>query len=91
MHDVVRLVALFGGLGAVGSLLVVGWRYAMMRIRQQERSFDAVAAPDAMEALARIERLEQELADVHERLDFTERVLARGHDVEQAAATRSLR
>jgi hypothetical protein len=51
-----------------------------MRLRIEEAQVRAAAAAprDLQVLMDEVDRLRQEMAEVHERLDFTERMLARG-------------
>lgn len=54
------------------------------RLRLRSRDNDLVASPEVLDALEAVEtdlsRLRQELGEMQERLDFTERVLAQGQE-----------
>ena len=63
----------------IPGLLYVGYRYAMMWLRRYEQEGDAIAAAAAgvdAETVARLEALEGHVAELQERLDFAERLLA---------------
>ncbi len=56
--------------------MYVGYRYAMMWLRRYEREGQALHQVIEPEVLARVDRLEHEVVELHERLDFAERLLA---------------
>lgn len=73
----------FGGMLLTGILGFLGYRVAMYRLRQQDEA-RAGGSPDLADEVARLRDEVARLRDVHdrvleleERLDFTERVLAR--------------
>lgn len=59
----------------------VGYRYAMMWLRRYEREGQLLegAMPDPG-TLARLQQLETDVAELHGRLDFAERMLAQQRD-----------
>jgi hypothetical protein len=62
----------------------VGYRYAMMWLRRYEREGDMLegAGPDP-ETQARLQQLEADVAELHGRLDFAERLLAQHREPER--------
>ena len=72
--------------GPVGKALaewIRGWSH------NEARWIEAKAAPGEVEALrADVEELRHQLADVHERLDFAERLLAKTREPERLAPPR---
>jgi hypothetical protein len=62
----------------------VGYRYAMMWLRRYEREGDMLEGPaqDA-ETQARLQQLEADVAELHGRLDFAERLLAQQREPER--------
>jgi hypothetical protein len=89
MNDFERLLQLLAVLttmGGVGTVLFVGVRYALARIRRMERDGESRHLGDAAESAARFERLEQEVAELQDRVDFAERLLARHAEPERLDA-----
>ncbi|HET7043136.1 MAG TPA: hypothetical protein VFI13_14045 [Gemmatimonadales bacterium] len=80
MHDPFELVGVFFSVGFSVLALYGGW----IGVRWAHRKLDGPRAPDAetldglADRLARLEETEHRLAEVEERLDFTERMLAEG-------------
>ncbi|HXG98566.1 MAG TPA: hypothetical protein VNJ06_15790 [Gemmatimonadales bacterium] len=76
MDSTVFLVALliFVGIPAVTVLKVARLRAA----RPQSPSADVIARLEAVERV--VQDLQQQLAETHERLDFTERLLSKARD-----------
>ena len=70
---------------AVPSLAYLGIRAALANIRKMEAE---IPAP-TYELDERLARLELEVGDLHERLDFAERLLAQGGDPIRIAAERN--
>ena len=62
----------------------VGYRYAMMWLRRYEREGEMLegAAQDP-ETQARLQQLEADVAELHGRLDFAERLLAQHREPER--------
>ena len=62
----------------------VGYRYAMMWLRRYEREGDALlgATPDP-ETQARLQQIEADVAELHGRLDFAERLLTQQREPER--------
>jgi hypothetical protein len=88
---VMQLLAVLTTIGGIGTVLYVGARYALARIRRIERDGDAGQVAAGAEAAARFERLEQEVAELQDRVDFAERLLARGNEPDRVDAGRELR
>jgi hypothetical protein len=62
----------------------VGYRYAMMWLRRYEREGDMIGgAGQDPETQARLQQLEADVAELHGRLDFAERLLARHREPER--------
>lgn len=60
----------------------VGYRYAMMWLRRYEREGELLAGDGTdAELRERVERLELEMNELQERLDFAERLLSEGSAV----------
>jgi hypothetical protein len=65
----------------------VGYRYAMMWLRRYEREGEMLEGPaQDPETQARLQQLEADVAELHGRLDFAERMLAQQHDPERLAS-----
>jgi hypothetical protein len=89
MNDFERLMQLLAVLttiGGIGTVLFVGARYALARIRRIEREGESGHVAAEAESAARFERLEQEVAELQERLDFAERLLVRTNEPERLDA-----
>jgi hypothetical protein len=71
---------------AVPSLAYVGVRAALANIRKME----AEVPRPATDADDRLARLEHEVAELQERVDFAERLLARGSDPGRLAGERTV-
>ena len=80
MRDPFEVVGVFFAIGVSALALYGGW----IAVRWAHRKLEAPRAPDAevldhlADRLARLEETEHRLAEVEERLDFTERMLADG-------------
>ena len=80
MHDPMEMVAVLFSTGFSILALYAGW----LGVRWAQRKLEAPRAPDPelldglADRLARLEETEHRLAEVEERLDFTERMLADG-------------
>jgi hypothetical protein len=78
MHDPMEVVAVFLGIGLSLLILYVG----LLGARWAKRNLEPARLPEGSELgqihdrLARLEECEIRLAEVEERLDFTERMLA---------------
>jgi hypothetical protein len=82
MDDVIKIALLMlCGLG-IPMGLYLGFRAAMATIRQMERP-PAIAGALDEQTVAEFDRMRQELAELHERMDFAERLLAQKSDVER--------
>ena len=88
---VAQLLAMLTTVGGVGTVLFVGAKYALARIRRIEREHEAGQVSAGAESAARFERLEQEVAELQERLDFAERLLARGNEPDRIDAGKEFR
>src|SRR5258708_25637059 len=86
---VVALIPIFASVGSCGWMLAlspVGKAYAE-RLRQAGR---AAAEPQDREALEQaLEAVRRDVAELAERVDFTERLLARVREAERLAAPRA--
>ena len=83
---VAQLLAMLSTIGAGASVVYVGVRYALARIRRIEREGDERHLAAGAEVSGRFERLEQEVAELQERLDFAERLLSRSAEPERLDA-----
>jgi hypothetical protein len=72
LHDVVLFLLLVLGVIGIPMGLYLGFRAAMATIKGMEAEAKAKAGPGARH----VAELEQRMAELEERLDFTERVLA---------------
>ena len=86
-----QLLAVLTTISGVGTVLYVGARYALARIRRIERDGEAGQVSAGAEAAARFERLEQEVAELQDRVDFAERLLARGNEPDRIDAGKEFR
>jgi hypothetical protein len=82
------MLALFGGIGLMGRLAPNALQSSRRRGRPRRWGADDLVAPanDAPELQAKlgeIDDLQRRLAEVEERLDFAERLLAKQRDVER--------
>ena len=87
---VLQLLAVITTMAAFGTVLYIGARYALARIRRIENDGGAARVDVAAEVSGRIGQLEQEVAELQERLDFTERVLGRSVDADRLQAGRNV-
>lgn len=85
-----QLLAVLTTIGAGGSVVFVGVRYALARIRRIEREGDDRQIASADEVSGRFERLEQEVAELQDRLDFAERLLTRSAEPERLDAGKGI-
>ncbi len=74
-------IPLAGMLTTIIGTVAISWAVVQgIRARNQPR----IGEPELSRALAeleeRVDRLQHELAEAHERIDFTERLLTRGED-----------
>jgi hypothetical protein len=81
-----QLLAVLTTIGGMGTVLYVGVRYALARIKRIEREGDEKHLAAAAEVSGRFERLEQEVAELQDRLDFAERLLTRNAEPERLDA-----
>lgn len=72
LHDVVLFLLLVLGVVGIPMGLYLGFRAALATIKGMEAEAKAKAGPGARH----VAELEQRVAELEERLDFTERVLA---------------
>ncbi len=71
MEDILALILIFGG----GTLVAISFSPIGRAIAEQIRGGGAAAAPDPA-VYEELDRVRQELGELHERVDFTERLLA---------------
>ena len=81
-----QLLAVLTTIGGMGTILYVGVRYALARIKRIEREGDDRHVAASAEVSGRFERLEQEVAELQDRLDFAERLLTRSAEPERLDA-----
>ncbi len=77
MEDILALVLIFGG----GTLIAISFSPVGRAIADRIRGAGAVAEPDPA-VLDELDRMRGELAELHERVDFTERLLAQKREAE---------
>lgn len=93
MDDVVKVIALVGGLIGLG----VGTYAGVTVVSILKRRFEVPAAgpaPEELESmharLANVEALEGRVNELEERVDFAERLIAKQHESERLSAGRPL-
>ncbi len=86
-----QLLAVLTSMGGIGTVLYVATRYALARIKRVEHEGEARQISAGAEAAARFERLEQEVAELQDRVDFAERLLARGNEPDRIDAGKEFR
>jgi hypothetical protein len=83
IEGVLAITLIFGG----GTLFLLSISPVGKAIAERIRSRGAIPMPDP-ELLAEVETLRHELAELQERVDFTERLLAQRKDIEQVGGGR---
>lgn len=84
MEDILALILIFGG----GTLAVISFSPLGRAIGDRIRHGPAgCAGPDPL-LTEEVERLRQEVAELHERVDFAERLLSRQRDAEMLPGNR---
>ncbi|HEV8123394.1 MAG TPA: hypothetical protein VGP80_04075 [Gemmatimonadales bacterium] len=78
MEDILAIIFLFGGSALVGLSFSPVGRALAERIRGKH----AGAVPDA-QVYEELDQLRQDVTELQERLDFTERMLAKGREAGQ--------
>jgi hypothetical protein len=78
MEDILAIIFLFGGSALVGLSFSPVGRALAERIRGKHGG----AAPDA-QVYEELDQLRQDVTELQERLDFTERMLAKGREAGQ--------
>lgn len=81
MEDILAITFIFGG----GTLFLLSVSPVGRAIADRIRAKGAVAAPPDPALLAEVEQLRAEVAELHERMDFAERLLARPREAEPAS------
>jgi Tfp pilus assembly protein PilO len=92
MEDILAIIFIFGGAALVG----LGFSPIGRAIADRIRGRDPGGSEDLRATLARqrdemdgeLEQVRREVAELAERLDFAERLLAKTHDVERLAPPR---
>ncbi|MBK8005583.1 MAG: hypothetical protein IPK12_17090 [Gemmatimonadetes bacterium] len=78
MEDIVALIMIFGG----GATIAISFSPVGKAIADRIRGHREVAEGDPA-VYEELDRMRQELTELQERVDFTERLLARGREAEQ--------
>jgi len=78
MEDILALILIFGG----GSLVAISFSPVGRAIADRIRGHARQPAPDPA-LLEEMDRMRQELAELNERVDFTERLLSQGRQGER--------
>ena len=79
MEDILAITFIFGG----GTAFLLAISPIGKAIAERIRNGGAVAQGPDPELLAEVDALRQEVAELHERVDFTERLLASRQDTPQ--------
>jgi hypothetical protein len=79
MEEILAITFIFGG----GTLFLLSVSPVGKAIADRIRSKGAVPPGPDPELLAEVDALRQEVAELHERVDFTERLLAKGREPER--------
>jgi hypothetical protein len=79
MEEILAITFIFGG----GTLFLLSVSPVGKAIADRIRSKGAVPMGPDPEILAEVDALRQEVAELHERVDFTERLLAKGREPER--------
>jgi hypothetical protein len=78
MEDILALVLIFGG----GTLIAISFSPVGKAIADRIRGRTADSGPDPV-VYEELERMRGEMAELHERVDFTERLLAKSREQAQ--------
>jgi hypothetical protein len=78
MEDILALILIFGG----GTMVAISFSPVGRAIADRIRGRGGVVEPDPA-VYEELERLRGELAELHERVDFAERLLAKPREREQ--------
>jgi hypothetical protein len=82
MEGILAIIFIFGG----GTLFLLAVSPVGRALAERIRSHGAVVSRDP-ELLAEVDALRQEVSELHERVDFTERLLAKQKDSAKLAGT----
>lgn len=77
--------------GPVGKALaqwISGWSHTEAKWIETKAASRGAPAGEVEQLRAEVDELQRQLAEVHERLDFAERILARGREAERLAPPR---
>lgn len=87
MNDAAVLIPLAGMLTTIIGTVAISWAVVqVIRIRTQARFVPTDVTRAVADLEERVDQLQQQLVEAHERIDFTERLLTRGRDVSQEGA-----
>ena len=78
MEDILAIVLIFGG----GTLIAISFSPVGKAIADVIRGKGGASAPDPA-VYEELDRVRGELAELHERVDFTERLLAKAREPDQ--------
>ncbi len=80
-------LALGGMLTTIIGTVAISWAVVqVIRIRTQARIGPADTARAVADLEERVDQLQQQLLEAHERIDFAERLLTRGRDAHEESA-----
>ena len=81
------VIPIGGMITTIVGTIAISWAVVQgIRIRTQPRIGDQELARAVTDLEERLDRMQQQLAETHERLEFAERLLTRGHDSHQGTA-----
>ncbi len=83
MEDIIAMVLLFGG----GALVAISFSPVGRAFADRIRGRSAAAVPDTA-VYEELDQVRQELAELQERVDFTERLLAKQREAGQLESPR---
>lgn len=87
MSDAEVIVSLGGMLTTIIGTIAISWAVVQgIRIRAQVKVGPSDTARAVADLEERVDQLQQQLIEAHERIDFTERLLARGRDSNEGGA-----
>lgn len=78
MEDILALILIFGG----GTLVAISFSPIGRAIAERIRGDRSRVAPDP-QVYEELDRMRQEMSELHERVDFTERLLAKAREAER--------
>lgn len=78
MEDILALILIFGG----GTLVAISFSPIGRVIAERIRGDRSRVAPDP-QVYEELDRMRQEMSELHERVDFTERLLAKAREAER--------